>query len=65
MTKLIKKSKMTGPSPETSHHGGKANTDKVKITVFDYDEENLSEKTVDNVEECFYCSSFVKPKISR
>lgn len=53
MTKLIKKSKMPGQPPGTFLYEGKARTDKVKITIFDYDEENCAEKVVNDVEECF------------
>jgi len=53
MTKLIKKSKILGQPPETLLYEGKAKTDKVKITVFDYDGEACAEKVVNDVEECF------------
>ena len=53
MTKFIKKSKILSQPPETLLYEGKAKTDKVKITVFDYDEDNFTEKVVNDVQECF------------
>jgi magnesium transporter len=53
MTKLIKKSKLYGQPPETLFYEGKAKSDKIKITVFDYDEKECIEKEVNDVEECF------------
>ncbi len=52
MAKLIKKSKMLR-RPETLLYEGRPQDDKVKITVFDYDENKCEEKVVNNIEECF------------
>lgn len=53
MSKLIKKSKILGQPPGTLLYEGKGKTSNVKITVFDYDEENCVETVVDDVQECF------------
>ena len=53
MAKLIKKSKMFGQAPETLLYEGKIKTDGVKISIFDYDEVNCSEKVTNDVTECF------------
>jgi len=52
MVKLIKKSKLTGQPPETLLYEGKARSEHIRITVFDYDENNLIEKEMRQVEEC-------------
>lgn len=52
MTKLIRKSKLTGQPPETLLYEGKAKSEKIKITIFDYDEKNVIEKEARDVEEC-------------
>lgn len=62
MTKLIKKSKILGQPPETLLYEGKAKADKVKITVFDYDENICAEKVVNEVEECFHFKD--KPSVT-
>jgi len=53
MAKIIKKSKMFGQPPETLIYEGKPKTDKVKITIFDYDENECVEKEAGKIEECF------------
>jgi len=53
MARMLKKSKMFGQPPETLIYEGKSRTDKVKITVFDYDENECMEKEVGSIEECF------------
>ena len=52
MTKLIRKSKLTGQPAETLLYEGKAKSENIKITIFDYDEKNVIEKEVPDVEEC-------------
>lgn len=52
MTKLIRKSKLTGHPTETLLYEGKAKSENIKITIFDYDEKNVIEKEVRDVEEC-------------
>ncbi|MFH1127681.1 MAG: magnesium/cobalt transporter CorA [archaeon] len=53
MSKFFKKAKKSGLPPGTLVHTGKKRTEKVKITIFDYDKDHLEEKTVKDVEECF------------
>jgi len=53
MSGRIKRSKKAGLPPGTLVHIGKKKTEKVKITVIDYDEKNFWEKDVKTVEECF------------
>jgi magnesium transporter len=54
MTPLIKRhSKKLGLKPGTLTFIGEQRAEQVKITVMDYDEENLTEKEVASVEECF------------
>jgi magnesium transporter len=54
MSKLIKKrSKKTGLPPGTLVHIGEKKTDKVKITILDYDELQFEEKEAQTIEECF------------
>jgi magnesium transporter len=48
-----KAGKKVGLPPGTLVHIGEKKTDKVKITVIDYDKGQLEEKEVDTVEECF------------
>ncbi len=52
MEKLIKRSKSIGQPPGTLIYEGKIRPDDVKITIFDYDENHVQEKTVKTVEEC-------------
>jgi magnesium transporter len=54
MPKIIKKrSKKRGLPPGTLVHIGEKSAEKVKITVIDYDEKELQEKEVENIEQCF------------
>lgn len=53
MAKLIKKSKTLGQPAGTLIYEGETKTSKAIITIFDYDEENCTEKIADTVEECF------------
>jgi magnesium transporter len=54
MPRFMKKiSKKTGLPPGTLIHVGEKKTEKVRIRVMAYDEENLEEKDLDTIEECF------------
>ena len=54
MVRIFRKAKeKVGLPPGTLVHIGEKKTEKVKITVIDYDEAQLEEKEVDTVEECF------------
>ncbi len=52
MAQLIKKSKLTGQPPETLLYEGKSRSEQVKITIFDYDENNFIEKETFGAEDC-------------
>jgi len=53
MLRLIKKrSKKAGLPPGTLVHIGEKKTEKVKITIIDYDETQFQEKEVKTIEEC-------------
>src|SRR3990172_8857725 len=52
MPKLIRKSKLTGQPPETLLYEGRAKSEQIEITIFDYDEHALLEKEVNVAEEC-------------
>ncbi|HIJ53178.1 MAG TPA: magnesium/cobalt transporter CorA [Planctomycetes bacterium] len=54
MPKPVKKrSKKAGLPPGTLVHIGEKKAESVKISYFDYDEQNFQEKQVSNIEECF------------
>jgi magnesium transporter len=54
MSRLIKKrSKTIGLPPGSLIHVGDKKFEDIKITVFDYDEKNLKEIEVKNVEDCY------------
>ena len=54
MVKHIKKrSEKSGLPPGSLVHVGQKKSEKVKITIIDYDEEKLREKEAKTVEECF------------
>jgi magnesium transporter len=54
MRQLIKKrSHKSGLPPGTLVHVGIKKTEKVKITVIDYDEGNFEEKELKNIKDCF------------
>lgn len=53
MPRVVKASKKAGLPPGTLVHVGKERTEKVKITVIDYDEKQFEEKEAKKVEECF------------
>ena len=50
---IKKRSKKAGLPPGALVHIGKKKTEKVDITVIDYDEKNFQEKKVKTIEECF------------
>ncbi len=51
--KAKKHSKKAGLPPGTLVHIGEKKTEKVRITLIDYTEQDFQERTVDNIEECF------------
>ena len=54
MPRLIKKiSKTAGLAPGTLIYIGEKKTEKVTITIFDYNEDGFQEKKVERIEECF------------
>jgi len=54
MAELIKRhSKKAGLAPGTLVHIGERKTEAVRITYMDYDEQNIQEKQVASIEECF------------
>jgi magnesium transporter len=54
MLRLIKKrSKKAGLPPGTLIHIGEKKTEKLKLTVIDYDEAHFEEREIKTIEECF------------
>jgi magnesium transporter len=53
MPKYGRRSKKVGLPPGTLIHVGDKKTERVKITVIDYDQSAFQEKNVTNVEECY------------
>lgn len=53
MKSFKKLSKASGRIPGELIHVGEKKTDKIKITVIDYNEQKLQEKEFDSIEECF------------
>jgi magnesium transporter len=54
MVRIIKKrSRKKGLPPGTLVHIGERKSEKVRISIIDYNEENFQEKEAKNVEECF------------
>ena len=54
MPRFIRKmSKKSGLPPGTLVHIGEGKTEKVKITIIDYDESHFQEKEAKTIEECF------------
>ena len=53
MSRLLKKSKKGGLPPGTLVHVGEKKTEKVRISIIDYDEAHLQEKEAETIEECF------------
>jgi len=50
---ITKRSEKSGLPPGTLIHIGKQKTEKVRISIIDYDEQQLEEKEAQTVEECF------------
>ena len=48
-----KRSEKSGLPPGTLIHIGEQKTEKVRITIIDYDEHQIEEKEAQTVEECF------------
>ena len=54
MGRLAKKlSKQVGLAPGSMVHIGDKGTEKMKITIIDYNQEKFQEKVVGEIEECF------------
>ena len=53
LQKTKPKSKKVGLSPGTLVYTGEKKKDEVKITLFDYKEDFINEKTLNNIEETF------------
>ncbi|MFQ6127191.1 MAG: hypothetical protein ACE5R6_21670 [Candidatus Heimdallarchaeota archaeon] len=54
MPRLFKKrSEKTGLPPGTLIHVGEKKTERVRITIIDYDEAQFQEKEAERIEECF------------
>lgn len=54
MTRLIKKSsKARGMAPGSLIHIGEKKTEKVRISIIDYNKKKIEEKEVKNIEKCF------------
>ncbi len=53
LAKKGKRSEKAGLPPGTPVHIGEPRDEKVKITLFDYDENHCSEKTLEHAEDCF------------
>ena len=51
--KIKEHSKKAGLPPGTLVHIGEKKTEKVRITLIDYNEQDFQERTVDTIEECF------------
>ena len=51
--KIKRHSEKAGLAPGTLVHIGEKKTEKVRITLIDYNEQDFQERTVDNIEECF------------
>lgn len=65
MAKFVKKrSKKAGLPPGTLIHIGEKRTEKVKITILDYDEVNFHEKEAKTIEECFPFKDKSRPTVT-
>ena len=54
MARIIKKrSKKIGLPPGTLVHIGERKTEKVRITIIDYDETHFEQQEISTIEECF------------
>ena len=65
MAKFVKKrSKKAGLPPGTLIHIGEKKTEKVKITIIDYDEVHFHEKEAKTIEECFPFKDKSRPTVA-
>ncbi len=65
MAKLYKKrSKKAGLPPGTLIHIGEKKTEKVKITIIDYDEMHFQEREAKTIEECFPFKDKSRPTVA-
>ena len=51
--KRVRIKEKVGLPPGTLVHIGERKTEKIKITIIDYDQKDFQEKEVDNIEDCF------------
>ena len=49
---IKKRSKKAGLPPGTPVHIGEQKSEKTRVTLFDYDEQQVQEKEIDSVDEC-------------
>lgn len=61
---IIKRSKKAGLPPGTLIHIGEKKTEKVKITIIEYDEVHFYEKEVKTIEECFPYKDKSRPAVT-
>jgi len=54
MSKIFKRSTKAGLPPGSLIHIGEMKEERVRFTIFDYDEDHLSETEMKTVEECFH-----------
>jgi len=65
MAKLTKKrSKKAGLPPGTLIHIGEKKTEKVKITIVEYDEMHFREQEAKTIEECFPLKDKNRPSVA-
>ena len=53
MRQLTKRSETAGLPPGTLVHIGERKTEKVRISIIDYNETHFEEKEAEEIEECF------------
>ena len=53
MSRFVKKTKKAGLSPGTIIFTGKQKKEKIKMEVFDYSPESVTEKQLEKIEESF------------
>ena len=51
---IIRSSKKVGTAPGTLVHVGEKRTEKVTISLMDYDEKHVQEKAIKDIEEALY-----------
>ncbi|OYT52810.1 MAG: hypothetical protein B6U72_07415 [Candidatus Altiarchaeales archaeon ex4484_2] len=54
MLERVRRSKKAGLPPGTLVHVGKRREEEIRITLLDYDKDNLEEKQVEDIAECFF-----------